>query len=118
MSDDPKSRAYTAQEVRQLLFGSMRAAARTWSRVRPDPTTKTNMTEYQRMEGLCFSILNMFDGTSMGLPPLMIIIESSADAKTDAIEEGTNWFEDGMCINDGLMLHDAFYAKVRDGRKR
>ncbi len=100
---DPKTtepRAYTAEEVREQFLGQMRALAHYWSGV--------GGTEREMLDGLCFSILNIFDGTSMALPAMDLVLRPHADDMEFHKAEGDNWYEPGQVIND-TMMHEEFY---------
>ena len=96
-------RAYTADEVRQQLLDHMRAISRYWAK-QPDQTVA------EKCDGLCFSILNIFDGTSMGLPAMDISLSPHEDDKEFNRSEGDNWYEPGQVIND-CMMHEEWYIK-------
>jgi hypothetical protein len=101
------SRAYTAEEVREQLLAHIRHLARYWATI-PD-----RQTPLERCEGLAFSILNIFDGTS-SLPAFDIVLSPHPDDKAFHQSEGENWYEPGMMIND-CMLHELFYAEDEKG---
>ena len=62
----------------------------------------------EKCNGLAFSILNIFDGTSIELPAMDIVLRPHEDDKEYLRGEGMDWFEDGMVIND-CYLHELFY---------
>lgn len=100
MTEQP--RAYTADEVRQQLLAQIRQDITYWLQQDGD--------ERRRMEGLVFSILNIFDGTTMALPAMDIVLSPHPDDKQFHIDEGDNWYESGQVIND-CMLHEEWYKK-------
>jgi hypothetical protein len=95
------SRAYTAEEARKILLDQMRDYAQYWS-------TVTDRSVEEKMSGLCFSILNIFDGTTLILPGMDIVLRPHPDDKQYHIEEDSDYFEEGMIIND-CVLHDQWY---------
>ena len=97
------SRAYTAEEVREQLLDHIRNLARFWA------TTENRQTTLERCEGLAFSILNIFDGTTE-FPALDIVLAPHPDDTEFHQSEGENWYEPGMMIND-CMLHELFYIR-------
>jgi hypothetical protein len=104
-------RAYTKEEVRKQLLDSIRGLINHWEESaksgrldnRPEGRTKA------AMNGLAFSILNIFDGTSMSLPSFDLVLRPHEDDKKFNIENGSNWFEDGQVINDDLYLHEIWH---------
>jgi hypothetical protein len=70
----------------------------------------------ERCDGLAFSILNIFDGTSSDLPAMDIVLRPHEDDKEYNIDNGDKWFEDGMAINDDVTMHDMWHDRsVRGG---
>jgi hypothetical protein len=96
--------AFTAQEVRQKLYAHMRALCAHWSQA----NDRQPATERERMEGLCFSVLNIFDGTAAEFPAMDIVLSPHESDKQFCIENGERYFEPGMVINN-CMMHDEFY---------
>lgn len=93
---------YSEKEVRQKLYEHMRSLCDYWSKVDND----WNKTEKQRMEGLCFSLLVLFDGyTCADLPAFDIRLSPHKDDKKFHVSRGERWFKKNMLINDCLM-HD------------
>lgn len=95
---------YSPQECRQKIYEHMRSLCEYWS------VKSRRETERERMEGLCFSILTMFDGCTMDLPAMDIRMAPHKDDKAYLIEHGERYFEPGMLINN-CHLHDEFYTK-------
>lgn len=103
MSDPTETtepRAYTADEVRQQFLDHMRTLALYWS--------STAGTEREKLNGLCFSILNIFDGTSQDLPAMDIVLRPHENDMEFHKAEGDNWYEVGQVIND-TMMHEEYY---------
>lgn len=90
-------RAYTPEEVREQFFQGLRANADYWANV--------GVNKQDACYGLVFSILNMFDGTSMNLPAMDIVMAPHPDDKAFHQGEGENWYEPGQVIND-CSMHD------------
>ncbi len=100
------SRAYTAEEVRAMFIGAARAMASYWA------TAPDAGTVQERCEGVAFSLLNCIDGTSGSFPcALDLVLSPHPDDKAFHIDEGENYFEPGMVINDA-MLHEMFYDRA------
>lgn len=104
------SREYTKEEVREMVLDHMRHLAHYWA------TTPNAGTVKERCEGVAFSILNIFDGTSSGLPAFDLVVSPHPDDKQFHIDEGENYMPDGLVINEDCHLHDLFYAKERAQR--
>lgn len=66
-------------------------------------------TVEEKCEGVAFSILNIFDGTTM-LPSFDISLSPHPNDKEYCIENNENWYEPGMVINN-CMLHELFVKK-------
>jgi hypothetical protein len=96
-----KPRAYKEEEVRERFLSQIRLYASYWVSL-PDKSVQ------ERCEGLAFSILNIFDGTPMGLPAMDIVLRPHEDDKDFRKLEGENWYEDGQVINN-CMLHELIY---------
>lgn len=95
-----QSRAYTPEEVRDQLYGTIKANIDFW--------LKMDDTERLRMEGLAFSILNIFDGTTIVLPAMDIVLSPHPDDKQFHIDNDEKWYEPGQVIND-CMMHEEWY---------
>ena len=104
------SRAKTVEEVREEFLDMMRTYADYWANVQDRSTP-------EKLHGLCFSILNIFDGTTLGLPAFDIVVRPHEDEKQFAIDNGEDYYEDGMCINDDCYLHDMYYKEKTDGKQ-
>ena len=100
-------RAYTKEEVRDMFMDKVRSTAQYWA------TIPEGGTIQERCEGTAFSILNIFDGTTMDLPGFDIVARPHPEDKQYCIDEGENYFEDGTVINDDCMLHELFYSGMK-----
>lgn len=97
------SRAKTAEEVRREFLLHIHSLVEYWAEL-------PNKTPLERCDGLAFSILNIFDGTTMGLPAMDISLSPHPDDKAYNQESGDNWYDSGMVIND-CMLHELFVTR-------
>lgn len=99
-------RAYTADEVRDMLLDHIRASARYWAELPDfDKATGRGITVQDRCEGVAFSILSTLDGCSY-LPAFDLAACPHEDDKAYHQSEGENWIEPGTTISD--MLHERF----------
>jgi hypothetical protein len=98
------SEAYTKEEVRDQFLHQVRGLAKYWS-------TVPGRTDLEKCEGLAFSIMNIFDGTSMVLPAMDITLRPHEDDKQFCIDNNEKYYEDGMVINDDCMLHERFFKE-------
>lgn len=94
-------RAYTAEEVQEMLLDKFKHLAEYWATVDGPTSVK------DRCEGLVFSILNVFDGNSADLPAFDIIPSPHESDKEYRIENGKNYFEPVVVNN--CQLHEMFY---------
>lgn len=101
-------RAYTADEVQQMLLDHVRETAKYWAEL-PDTECATGgkMTIQDRCEGVAFSILSILDGCSMNIPAFDLVLSPHESDKANCMKNGENWFEPGMTID--VMLHEHFY---------
>ena len=93
------SREKTKEEVRQEFIDMVKARTHYWA------TAKGDMTVQERCEGVAFSLMNIFDGTS-GLPAFDIVVRPHPADKQFHIDEGDDYYPDGMVINDDCYLHN------------
>jgi hypothetical protein len=101
---DTEPRAFTADEVRKDFLDQLRHLVFYWD------TQVDRQTQRERMEGLVFSILNIFDGTAGGMCAMDISLSPHPDDAEYQRENGDNWFEEGMVINKSAMMHEEWYA--------
>lgn len=95
------SKAKTVEEVRTEFLEQVKVISGYWANL-PDKTDK------ERCEGVAFSILNIIDGSSC-LPAFDLLVSPHEDDKQFHIDEGEDYYEPKMMIND-CMLHDEFCA--------
>lgn len=99
-------RPFTAEEVRAKLLDQVRSCVAYWESDSRTPSVR------EKLDGLAFSILNIIDGTSVGLPAFDLRLSPHPDDQKYHEEMGENWYESGQLVND-VMLHDAYYAPAR-----
>lgn len=102
------TRAKTAEEAREAFLDQIRTYVSYWA-----SNNVGDKTVRERLDGLAFSILNILDGTSSGLPAMDIVLRPHSDDKAYCQEEGETWYEDGQTINADIMLHDLWYKPMR-----
>jgi hypothetical protein len=96
-------RGFTPAEMREKFLGKMRAYRDYWEAI-PGRTT------HDRLDGLCFSFLNILDGTSCGIPPFTLVPEIPEDDPHYLESQGENWWM-SVPINEGVYLHDEWGKK-------
>ena len=92
-------RPYTKEEVRELFLAIIQDNARYWAEL-------PGLTPQERCDGVTFSILTLLDGSRVGFPAVDIVLSPYQDDENDAMENGADWFKQGMVINDDCMLHE------------
>lgn len=97
-------RAYTAEEVRDMLLEQFVHVARYWA-------GQTEQTVEQRCEGVVFSILTTLDGCSMNLPAFDLALQPAPEDEDYCKEQGENWFEPGMKLD--FALHEHLHDVIR-----
>lgn len=112
MTTEETPRAYTEEEVRDMIIAHVRHMAHYWATIPAlDKATGHEHTVLDRCEGVAFSILAMLDGSSMNIPAITLKLDPHPDDKEYLKGEGLNWFEPGMEISDSL--HEHFHKKER-----
>lgn len=101
------SKAKTKEEVREEFLRKIKAIANYWATVNLSGPGMTD-TIAERCDGVAFSILNIFDGTSVDLPAMDIALAPHEDDKEYYIEHEEDWYEPGMIINDDVHLHHEY----------
>lgn len=97
------SRAYTAEELRDLLLDQMRFIARYWANL------KENKTVLERIEGAIFNVLVILDGHSSEIPTFDLVVKTNPEDKQYYINNKENWIEDGTTLS--FLLHEHWYKK-------
>lgn len=99
------SRAITKEEARKDFLDAVRAKVQFWAK------GTGGMSKEEACDGVAFGILVLIDGMSGENPAMDLVLRPHEDDKQDAIENDKNYYEDGMAINDDIMLHDLWYPK-------
>ena len=89
----------TKEECREMFLDQVRHLCKYWDDVPKD-------TSLEKLEGLAFSILCIFDGSTMAMPAIDLVLRPHEDDEEYYKDRGEDWFEDGMCINDDVHLHE------------
>lgn len=97
------SKAYTAEEAREIFLGQIRRYISFWSR-------QKEWNEKEKLEGVADSILSIIDGVT-GIPGFNLVISTGENDKQYHIDIDEDYYENGMIINEGLYLHEAFNQK-------
>lgn len=95
------SRPFTEEEVLEAFMDQARGYARYWAR-------EPNKTREEMCMGLLHSLLVIIDGES-ALPAFDLVVRPHPDDKQYAIDEDSDYYEDGQVINKNAMLHDSLY---------
>jgi len=117
VDEEDKPRAYTPEEVRELLLSHFRMMVGYWKRAKIDDELRAFLAKHGqdeldwRLEGLVHSILVTFDGGASGLPAFNIIPAPHPSDRAFHENEGENWYE-SVVINE-CQLHDAWHAEER-----
>ena len=98
-----KPRAFTAEEVRDKFLHQVRGLAKYWAEL-------PGKTPQERTDGMAFSMLNIFDGSTMSLPGLDISLAPHPEDRPYLKAQGENWFKKGQVIND-CMLHEMYFQR-------
>lgn len=94
------SKSKSVEQVRGEFIDQVKVIASYWARL-------PNKTEMERCDGVAFSILNILDGCS-NMPAFDLLVSPHEDDKQFNIDEGEDYYEPKMMIND-CMLHDAYF---------
>lgn len=95
--------AHTVDEVKEQLISSIRNICHYWANL-------PNKSDIDRCEGVAFSILNIIDGTSAGLPSMDLVLRPHPDDMQFNLDNGDNYYEDGMVVNSDCYLHDMLFG--------
>ena len=96
------ARAFTKEEVQEKFLEHVRGLVKYWEK------TKGRNSE-EKLKGLAFSMLVLFDGASVGFPAIDLAVKPHSDDKAYHIKKEENYFERGMVFNADVSLHDDFY---------
>jgi len=97
------SRAYTKEEVREQFLDHIRTLVNYWDK-------EGGRDSKDKLEGLAFSFLTLLDGCAC-LPAFDISPSPHPEDREYYQENGENWYEDNMVINDDTMMHEIFCKK-------
>ena len=105
------SREYTKEEMREMFMRQLVVLTKYWLNESREPDVE------EKMKGLIFSVLVMFDGESGGLPAFNIVpMPHPDDEKYLRYECGENWWKDQHLkmqdvesINDDSCLHEEWF---------
>lgn len=110
-------RAYTPEEVRELLLQHFHELSSYWANIPLDAETLTcmqkvnqNEVEY-RLSGFVHSLLVTLDGGTLDLPAFDLIPSPHESDREFHEKEGSNWFEP-VVVND-CQLHELWHAIER-----
>jgi hypothetical protein len=110
------SRAFTAEEVRANLFEMLAALINEWETAdltRPEfvrAIAKTGKSElHYRLDGLVFSILNMFDGGCGFMPSFNLTVDPHPDDRAFHEQRGEDYYE-SISISD-TSLHEMWIMR-------
>ena len=106
MSDKP--RAYTKEEAQRAILEQIAHTVDYWEKESRRPDARGKLT------GLAFSILAMIDGSNIGIPAIDLVLRPHPDDEQYHKDEGENWWEDGMAINDEVHLHEMWHQVYRE----
>jgi hypothetical protein len=96
-------RAITREEAREKILTTIRGIVRYWAGL-PNP----DLSVWDRCDGVAFSILNIFDGSNVSLPAMNISLQPCEEDTAYNQEQGQNWYEPGMVINEDCQLHELY----------
>lgn len=100
-------RAYTPEELRDMLLDHMRGVAAYWADVNPG-----SMSVKERIEGAMFSTLSMLDGCTMDICAWDLVARPHEDDKEYLRSQGENWIEPGTVIS--TALHEFWHKRPQE----
>lgn len=103
-------RELTCREAQERFIKSLMRIALEWH-------GHENKTEWEKMEGMLFSILSMIDGSSCAEPGFDLIASQSEEDIAYHAEHGEDWYPVDEAFND-IPLHEIFHDVVRDMRPK
>ncbi len=100
------SRTYTKDEMREIFLHSMKQRCAYWAKcdLSGEEFVFEDETEY-RLEGLLFSFMTIIDGCT-DLPAIDLSFSPHEDDKQYHIDNGDDYYPDGIIFNDDIMLHE------------
>lgn len=109
--EEIEPRAWTADEVRDMLIASVWSMARYWASL-DGSNVSADATPLDRTTGMAHSMLALLDGASE-LPSFKLVPDPHPDDEGFNRAERRNWFSNETVIDD--MLHEHLY---RDDMRR
>lgn len=98
------------EKAREMFLDQVRFLCHYWA--------DQNGGKLEACEGLAFSIMNIFDGSSGGFPAAIdLVLRPHPDDKDFNIGEGEDWIVDGQVINDDCHLHEMVLRKENRNNK-
>lgn len=98
------SQAITKEDARESFLASIRQYAFYWSR---QEGTKKDIAD-----GMAHSILTLIDGNAgMSICSMDLVLRPHEDDKQFHIDDGDDYAQDGMVINDDCHLHSMYFKK-------
>lgn len=101
------NKAHSIDDVKIQLISSIKHICHYWASL-------PNKSDIDRCEGVAFSILNIIDGTSSGLPSMDLVLRPHPDDMKFNLDNGNDYYEDGMVINADCYLHDMLFGGEND----
>lgn len=113
--DDEKPRAYTVEEMRNMVIEHLAMMARYWATANLGrPEFKEHLASkgeiLYRLEGLVFSFLVMLDGGSGDMPAFDLSPSPHEDDEDFHRKNGENWWPSGEIVNE-CQLHDLWSTR-------
>lgn len=98
-NDESSAIPYSKEEMLNRFVDAVDEITQYWVNV--------DGTDKHKCEGVAFSIMNMIDGMCGGFPSAIdLTLSPHPDDKAFHTSQGEKYVEDGMVINDGVMLHE------------
>lgn len=110
-------RAYTPDEIRDMLLKQFWGMARYWAGL-DGSNVDPNSTPLDRTSGFLHSMLATLDGSTLNLPAFNLVAAPHPEDPEYLRSQGENWFEPGTVIDDTIHEH-MFRNDIRqDGKRR
>lgn len=114
----PKSAApheLTGPEMRDLFLRHLRGYVRYWASVKNPHASEGQSETEARLDGLAFSVLNMLDGTCVGLPAFDVVPNPHPTDRAYLIGKGENYWppnklRKGTKLLNDVLLHDLWHG--------
>ncbi len=99
-----KPRAYTKEEIEDMLYAHMATIAHYWANESRQPAA------IDKCMGVVHSILAMIGGRTLPLPAFDLLASAHEEDKEYHISKGENWFPDDVRIQ---LDSSDFYPSIR-----